>query len=80
MKKKISPLANQSIFSPVPAEKTAQWLADADIDETTGQVQKYRQLVNNPDTKEVYKNGMCRELGRLARGFGKTAGTNTIFL
>ena len=40
---------------------------------------KYDKLANDPITRDVWQKAMCKEIERLAQGFGKAAGTNTIF-
>ena len=47
------------------------------LDDEIGMEQSYKQLINNPKTKEIWENGMCKELSRLIQGYNKTQGRNT---
>jgi hypothetical protein len=42
-------------------------------------ITKYEKLANDPVMKDVWTKAMCKELGRLAQGYGDKKGTNTIF-
>jgi hypothetical protein len=42
-------------------------------------ITKYEKLANDPVMKATWTKAMCKELGRLAQGFGDTEGTNTVF-
>jgi hypothetical protein len=42
-------------------------------------ITKYEKLANDPLMKGVWTKAMCKELGRLAQGYGNKEGTNTIF-
>jgi hypothetical protein len=42
-------------------------------------ITKYEKLANDPVMKDMWTNAMCKELGRLAQGYGDKKGTNTIF-
>jgi hypothetical protein len=42
-------------------------------------ITKYEKLANDPLLRDVWTKAMCKELGRLAQGFGDKAGTNTVF-
>jgi len=42
-------------------------------------ITKYEKLANDPVMKDVWTKAMCKELGRLAQGYGDKEGTNTIF-
>eukprot|EP00957_Ditylum_brightwellii_P158896 12094175-Ditylum_brightwellii.AAC.1 len=54
--------------------------AHAVLHPTTGKVQTYEQLNNDPATKPIWSLAMCKELGRLAQGYKQyTEGTNTVF-
>jgi hypothetical protein len=41
-------------------------------------ITKYNKLANDPITKYIWQKEMYKELGRLAQGFGKVTGTNTV--
>ena len=47
-------------------------------------ITKYKQLIADPITQEVWEKTMCKELGRLTQGYGETIltyhieGTNTM--
>ena len=41
-------------------------------------ITSYAKLVQNPILCEIWSRAMCKELGRLAQGYGETKGTNTI--
>ena len=43
-------------------------------------ITKYEKLANDPLLKDVWTKAMCKELGRLAQGYGETEGTKTVFL
>eukprot|EP00957_Ditylum_brightwellii_P184111 14023847-Ditylum_brightwellii.AAC.1 len=46
---------------------------------TTGQPMEYEQLIKDLATKDIWRQGMCHELGCLAKGFkNDTKGTNTV--
>ena len=47
------------------------------LNNDSGLAQSYKQLISNPKTKEVWSNGMCKELVRLLQGYKSTEGTNT---
>jgi hypothetical protein len=40
---------------------------------------KYEKLANDPVTKDVWQQAMCKELGHFAQGIDETAGINTVF-
>eukprot|EP00804_Cyclotella_cryptica_P023154 CCRYP_000368-RA/>CCRYP_000368-RA protein AED:0.46 eAED:0.46 QI:0/-1/0/1/-1/1/1/0/117 len=42
-------------------------------------ITKYENLAQDPIMKDTWTKAMCKELGRLVQGFGKTKGTNTVF-
>jgi hypothetical protein len=42
-------------------------------------ITKYKKLANDPVMKDTWTKAMCKELGRLAQGYGNKEGTNTIF-
>jgi hypothetical protein len=39
---------------------------------------KYDNIIAVPELREVWLEAMCKELGRLAQGWGTTKGTDTI--
>ena len=41
-------------------------------------ITKYQTLSNDPLLRDVWIKAMCKELGRLAQGYGDTKGTDTI--
>ena len=41
-------------------------------------ITKYKQLIDDPLLRETWQEAMCKELGRLAQGYGDTKGTDTI--
>ena len=47
-------------------------------------ITKYKQLIADPITREVWERAVCKELGRLTQGYGEigsiyhTKGTNTM--
>ena len=54
-------------------------MCNAVVHLTTGKtITKYQQLIKDPITKPVWEEAMCKELGRLAQGYGDTEGNNTI--
>ena len=55
-----------------------EW-AGAVLDEETGELLQYKQLLKNPKYRETYMKAAGNEVGRLAQGYGKIKGTNTIF-
>jgi hypothetical protein len=46
---------------------------------TNETITKYEKLANDPLMKVIWQKAMCKELGRLAQGYGDKEGTNTIF-
>jgi len=42
-------------------------------------ITKYEKLANDPILKDIWTKAMCKELGRLAQGYGDKEGTNTIY-
>ena len=49
------------------------------MDDSTGEMQNYRQLIRGKETRERWLLGMCKELGRLSQGYKNfTEGTNTL--
>jgi hypothetical protein len=42
-------------------------------------ITKYEKVANDPVTRDVWTKAFCKELGRLAQGYGGTIGTETIF-
>ena len=45
---------------------------------TNETINKYEKLIAEPLLKDVWLKAMCKELGRLAQGYGDTEGTDTI--
>ena len=41
-------------------------------------ITNYKKLLVDPLLKTTWEESMCKELGRLAQGYGKTKGTNTV--
>ena len=41
-------------------------------------ITKYKKLINDPILRDTWLEGMCKELGRLAQGYGDVKGTNTV--
>jgi hypothetical protein len=41
-------------------------------------ITKYQKLINGPLLRDVWMRAMCKELGRLAKGYKDTKGTDTI--
>ena len=37
-------------------------------------ITKYKQLIDDPLLRETWQEAMCKELGRLAQGYGDTKG------
>ena len=44
----------------------------------TGKICQYKDLIQDPKTRDLWLEAMCRELGRLADGWNDIDGTNTI--
>ena len=57
-------------------EQTANAVVHQITMETTT---KYEKLANDPVTKDVWQQAMCKELGHFAQGIDETAGINTVF-
>ena len=79
-------LRGQATPEPEPssiAERVAQRrreLANPVLDEETGQMLQYRQLIRHPRFKEAWNISAANEFGRLAQGCGdRVKGTDTIF-
>jgi hypothetical protein len=67
----------QHTRSHVPEEPL--FLVNAAIHPTTGVAMEYRQLIQDPVTKEAWQRSAANEFGRLAQGVGgRIKGTNTI--
>ena len=50
------------------------------LNEETGKLMEYRQIMKNPKYRQLYAASYSKELGRLAQGMpGKAEGTNTIY-
>ena len=45
---------------------------------TTETITKYQKLVDEPLLRDIWIKAMCKELGRLAQGYGEVKGTDTI--
>ena len=41
-------------------------------------ITKYKKLINDPLLRDTWLEAMCRELGRLAQGYGDVKGTDTV--
>ena len=41
-------------------------------------ITKYKKLISDPVLRETWLEAMCKELGRLAQGYGDVKGTNTV--
>ena len=39
---------------------------------------KYKKLISNPILRDTWIKAMCRELGRILKGYGATPGTNRV--
>ena len=61
-----------AIHRPFPNEK-----AYLVLDKKTGAALNYRQLINNDETKDLWEERFCYEMGRLTQGYKHIAGTNT---
>jgi hypothetical protein len=50
------------------------------LNEETGEIMEYRQIINSPKYRNLYRNSYSKELGRLSQGIPDVVkGTNTIF-
>ena len=55
-------------------------IISAVLDEETGELMEYRNIINNPKYRPLYQNSYVKEIRRLAQGMpGLVEGTNTIF-
>ena len=55
-------------------------MLNAVLNEETGEIMDYRQLMESPKYRKLYKNSYSKELGRLAQGIPDVVkATNTIF-
>ena len=45
---------------------------------TKESITKYQKLVNETLLRDIWMTAMCKELGRLAQGYGEVKGTDTI--
>ena len=61
--------------SPHALEEVANGVVHPVTKET---ITKYKQLITDPLLRETWSKAMCKELGRLCQGFGKTEGTDTM--
>jgi hypothetical protein len=69
----------QAIMGDNPKGLTQEY-ANEVFDEETGELLKYRKLINHPKYHEVWRHSSANEFGRLAQGVGgRILGTNTIF-
>ena len=41
-------------------------------------ITKYKKLIDDPLLRDTWLEAMCKELGRLAQGYGDVKGTNTV--
>ena len=54
-------------------------VANAVVHLVTGEtITKYKELITDPVTKDIWENAFCKEIGRLAQGYKETRGTDTI--
>ena len=60
---------------PVNIEEVANGVVHPVTKET---ITKYKKLIADPLLRDTWSKAMCKELGRLAQGFGETKGTDTI--
>ncbi len=72
-----------SSFRQSIAERVAQWRRESAspiLDQDTGKMLKYCQLLHNPKHKAIWSKAGANEFGRLAQGVGRRIdGTKTIF-
>ena len=55
-------------------------MLNAVLNEETGEIMEYRQLMKSTKYRNLYKNSYSKELGRLTQGIPDVVkGTNTIF-
>ena len=55
-------------------------MINAVLNQETGEIMEYRQVINNPKYRELYKKAYAKELARLSQGIpGLEDGTETIF-
>ena len=55
-------------------------MLNAVLNEETGEIMEYRQLMKSPKYRNLYKHSYIKELGRLAQDIPDVVkGTNTIF-
>ena len=45
---------------------------------TKENITKYKNLINDTLLRDTWLEGMCKELGRLAQGYGDVKGTDTL--
>ena len=74
------PTARQASARRFPAKFITDF-AQAVLDEDTGELLEYRQLIKNPKYEADWKHSFGNEIGRLAQGMpgGLAKGTNTLF-
>jgi hypothetical protein len=72
-----NPVPNESIADRVARRRCKT--AHSVLDQETGQLLEYRQLLKNPKFKEIWTRSTADECGRLAQGIGgRIKGTDTI--
>ena len=68
-------ILQKAINAPLDVEEYANGVVHPTTNET---LTKYEQLISAPELRDIWMRAMCKELGRLAHGYGDTKGTNTI--
>ena len=61
--------------NPTTLEEVANGVVHPVTKET---ITKYKKLIEDPLLRETWSKAMCKELGRLCQGFGRTKGTDTM--
>ena len=78
---------NMSLAIDLEAMKKDNLAPELDLEElcngvvhpiTNETITRYQKLINNPLLRDEWSEAMCKELGRLAQGYGETPCTNTI--
>ena len=74
----------RSQFTPRKLQRTSHIMfepeCNAVVHPVTGEtITKYKKLIVDDVTRPVWEESMCKELGRLAQGYDKTKGTNTVY-
>ena len=73
------PFQNESIAERVARRRRKREAVHSVLDQETGQLLEYRQLLKHPRFKEVWNRSAADEFGRLAQGIGgRIKGTDTI--